>query len=179
VPNAICKPCRQRRRNAGSPIETTDMNRRPEPGEQAWSWRGRIDVLITTWHSQRSPATGYLPLRFMPIDRIRHLAPLALTRHCCRAGRTGGGNWRCSSVPAMFGNALRTATAVPSMQWSAIPSARAEVRVHGIVEAIFLQSVRTSIALNALKARCRALAFRHQYRQQESIRIVETIPRSA
>ena len=63
------------------PFETTDYDRLPALVEQAWGWRGRIDLLINNAGiSQRSLALDTSLQVYRQLMEVDYLAPVALTQ---------------------------------------------------------------------------------------------------
>ena len=91
-------------------FETTDYERLPDLVEQAWNWRGRIDLLINNAGiSQRSLALDTSFDVYRQLIEVDYLAPLALTQQVLpRMVEQGGGQLAIVSSVA----------AVPSMPWS-------------------------------------------------------------
>lgn len=139
------------------PFESTDYARLPALVEQAWAWRGRIDLLVNNAGiSQRSLAldTGFEVYR--QLVEVDYLAPLALTQALLpRLVAQGGGQLAVvSSVAGKVGTALRTGyCGAKHAVVGYFEALRAEVEAaYGIgVSVILPGSVRTAIALNALE----------------------------
>jgi len=139
------------------PFETTDYERLPELVEQAWNWRGRIDLLINNAGiSQRSLALDTSFDVYRQLIEVDYLAPLALTQHVLpRMVEQGGGQLAIvSSVAGKVGTALRTGyCGAKHAVVGYFEGLRAEVeQAYGIgVSVILPGSVRTAIAHNALQ----------------------------
>ena len=138
-------------------FETTDYERLPELVEQAWNWRGRIDLLINNAGiSQRSLALDTSFDVYRQLIEVDYLAPLALTQHVLpRMVEQGGGQLAIvSSVAGKVGTALRTGyCGAKHAVVGYFEGLRAEVeQAYGIgVSVILPGSVRTAIAHNALQ----------------------------
>jgi short-subunit dehydrogenase len=139
------------------PFETTDYDRLPGLVEQAWNWRGRIDLLINNAGiSQRSLALDTSFDVYRQLIEVDYLAPLALTQHVLpRMVEQGGGQLAIvSSVAGKVGTALRTGyCGAKHAVVGYFEGLRAEVeQAYGIgVSVILPGSVRTAIAQNALE----------------------------
>jgi dehydrogenase/reductase SDR family protein 7B len=139
------------------PFETTDYERLPELVEQAWNWRGRIDLLINNAGiSQRSLALDTSFDVYRQLIEVDYLAPLALTQHVLpRMVEQGGGQLAIvSSVAGKVGTALRTGyCGAKHAVVGYFEGLRAEVeQAYGIAVSVILPgSVRTAIAHNALE----------------------------
>ncbi|WP_339651305.1 SDR family NAD(P)-dependent oxidoreductase [Halopseudomonas pelagia] len=139
------------------PFETTDYERLPDLVEQAWSWRGRVDLLINNAGiSQRSLALDTAFEVYRRLIDVDYLAPLALTQELLpRMVEQGGGQLAVvSSVAGKVGTALRTGyCGAKHAVVGYFEALRAEVEeAYGIgVSVILPGSVRTAIALNALE----------------------------
>ena len=139
------------------PFETTDYALLPGPVETAWTWRGRIDVLINNAGiSQRSLALDTSFEVYRQLIEVDYLAPLALTQALLpRLVEQGSGQVAVvSSVAGKVGTALRTGyCGAKHAVVGYFEALRAEVEeAYGIGVSIILPgSVRTAIALNALE----------------------------
>ncbi|WP_373187373.1 SDR family NAD(P)-dependent oxidoreductase [Halopseudomonas sp.] len=139
------------------PFETTDYARLPELVEQAWSWRGRVDLLINNAGiSQRSLALDTSFSVYRQLIEVDYLAPLALTQELLpRMVEQGSGQVAVvSSVAGKVGTALRTGyCGAKHAVVGYFEALRAEVEeAYGIGVSIILPgSVRTDIARNALE----------------------------
>ncbi|PKM31077.1 MAG: short-chain dehydrogenase [Gammaproteobacteria bacterium HGW-Gammaproteobacteria-11] len=139
------------------PFETTDYALLPGLVEQAWTWRGRIDVLINNAGiSQRSLALDTSFEVYRQLIEVDYLAPLALTQALLpRLVEQGSGQLAVvSSVAGKVGTALRTGyCGAKHAVVGYFEALRAEVEeAYGIGVSIILPgSVRTAIALNALE----------------------------
>ena len=93
------------------PFETTDYDRLPALVEQAWGWRGRIDLLINNAGiSQRSLALDTSLQVYRQLMEVDYLAPVALTQLLLpRLVEQGSGQLAVvSSVAGKLGAPLRT-----------------------------------------------------------------------
>lgn len=139
------------------PFETTDYARINDLVEQAWGWRGRIDLLVNNAGiSQRSLALDTSFDVYRHLIEVDYLAPLALTQALLpRMVEQGGGQLAVvSSVAGKVGTALRTGyCGAKHAVVGYFEALRAEVELsYGIGVSIILPgSVRTSIAVNALE----------------------------
>ena len=139
------------------PFETTEYDRLPALVEQAWNWRGRIDVLINNAGiSQRSLALDTSFDVYRKLVEVDYLAPLALTQALLpRMVEQGGGQLAIvSSVAGKVGTALRTGyCGAKHAVVGYFEALRAEVEAaYGIgVSVILPGSVGTAIAQNALE----------------------------
>ncbi|SDS07395.1 NADP-dependent 3-hydroxy acid dehydrogenase YdfG [Halopseudomonas xinjiangensis] len=138
-------------------FDTTDYDRLPALVEQAWSWRGRVDVLINNAGiSQRSLALDTSLDVYRQLIEVDYMAPLALTQALLpRLVEQGGGQLAVvSSVAGKVGTALRTGyCGAKHAVVGYFEALRAEVEeAYGIgVSIIIPGSVRTDIAKNALE----------------------------
>ncbi|GGC90837.1 SDR family NAD(P)-dependent oxidoreductase [Halopseudomonas salina] len=139
------------------PFETTEYDSLPDLVEQAWTWRGRIDLLINNAGiSQRSLALDTSFDVYRQLMEVDYLAPLALTQALLpRMVEQGSGQLAVvSSVAGKVGTALRTGyCGAKHGVVGYFEALRAEVEdAYGIGVSIILPgSVRTSIATNALE----------------------------
>lgn len=139
------------------PFETTDYARLPELVEQAWGWRGRIDLLINNAGiSQRSLAMDTSMDVYRQLIEVDYLAPVALTQALLpRLAEQGSGQLAIvSSVAGKVGVSLRTGyCGAKHAVVGYFEALRAEVEQgYGIgVSVILPGSVRTAIAQNALE----------------------------
>lgn len=139
------------------PFDTTDYDRLPALVEQAWNWRGRIDLLINNAGiSQRSLALDTSLEVYRQLIEVDYMAPLALTQTVLpRLVEQGGGQLAVvSSVAGKVGTALRTGyCGAKHAVVGYFEALRAEVEeAYGIgVSIIIPGSVRTDIAKNALE----------------------------
>lgn len=138
-------------------FEATDYDRLPDVVEQAWNWRGRVDLLINNAGiSQRSLALDTSLDVYRQLMEVDYLAPLALTQTLLpRMVEQGGGQLAVvSSVAGKVGTALRTGyCGAKHAVVGYFEGIRAEVEeAYGIGVSIILPgSVRTAIAKNALE----------------------------
>lgn len=139
------------------PFDTTDYDRLPALVEQAWNWRGRIDLLINNAGiSQRSLALDTSLDVYRQLIEVDYMAPLALTQAVLpRMVEQGGGQLAVvSSVAGKVGTALRTGyCGAKHAVVGYFEALRAEVeQAYGIgVSVILPGSIRTAIAQNALE----------------------------
>lgn len=139
------------------PFETTDYDRLPALVEQAWGWRGRIDLLINNAGiSQRSLALDTSLKVYRQLIEVDYMAPLALTQALLpRLVEQGSGQLAVvSSVAGKVGTALRTGyCGAKHAVVGYFEALRAEVEeAYGVgVSIIIPGSVRTDIAKNALE----------------------------
>lgn len=139
------------------PFETTDYDRLPAIVEQAWDWRGRIDLLINNAGiSQRSLALDTSLQVYRQLMEVDYLAPVALTQLLLpRLVEQGSGQLAVvSSVAGKLGAPLRTGyCGAKHAVVGYFEALRAEVeQAYGIgVSVIIPGSVRTAIAANALE----------------------------
>ncbi len=138
-------------------FDTTDYERLPAMVEQAWNWRGRIDLLINNAGiSQRSLALDTSLDVYRQLIEVDYMAPLALTQAVLPrlVGQGGGQLAVVSSVAGKVGTALRTGyCGAKHAVVGYFEALRAEVEeAYGIgVSVIIPGSVRTDIAKNALE----------------------------
>lgn len=139
------------------PFETTDYERLPALVEQAWNWRGGIDVLINNAGiSQRSLALDTSFEVYRQLIEVDYLAPVALTQNLLpRMVAHGGGQLAIvSSVAGKLGAPMRTGyCGAKHAVVGYFEALRAEVeQAYGISVSVILPgSVRTDIAKNALE----------------------------
>ena len=139
------------------PFETTDYDRLPALVEQAWGWRGRIDLLINNAGiSQRSLALDTSLQVYRQLMEVDYLAPVALTQLLLpRLVEQGSGQLAVvSSVAGKLGAPLRTGyCGAKHAVVGYFEALRAEVeQAYGIgVSVIIPGSVCTAIAANALE----------------------------
>lgn len=139
------------------PFETTDYAALPGLVEQAWAWRGGVDLLINNAGiSQRSLAeeTGFeVYQRIVDVDL---LAPIALTQALLprMVARKAGRLAFVSSIAGKVGVPMRTAYSAAKFGLIGYADAlRAELSIHGIqVHTIVPGSIRTNVSRNALTA---------------------------
>lgn len=140
------------------PFEATDFGYLPAVVEQAWAWKGWVDLLINcAGVSQRSQAIHTSLEVYRRLMEIDYLAPVALTQLLmrrmvdCRAGHIAA----VSSVAGKVGVPLRTGyCGAKHALVGYFDALRAEVEAaYGIRVSVILPGpVRTAIALNALSA---------------------------
>ncbi|WP_435605915.1 SDR family NAD(P)-dependent oxidoreductase [Pseudomonas knackmussii] len=139
------------------PFESTDYARLPALVEQAWAWRGRIDLLVNNAGvSQRSLALDTDLAVYRQLMEVDYLAPVALTQALLpRLVEQGGGQLAVvSSVAGKVGAPLRTGyCGAKHAVVGYFEALRAEVEAaYGIgVSVILPGSVRTAIAQNSLE----------------------------
>lgn len=139
------------------PFETTDYDRLPALVEQAWNWRGAVDVLINNAGiSQRSLALDTSFDVYRQLIEVDYLAPVALTQNLLpRMVENGGGQLAVvSSVAGKLGAPMRTGyCGAKHAVVGYFEALRAEVQeAYGISVSVILPgSVRTDIAKNALE----------------------------
>lgn len=139
------------------PFETTEYQQLPALVEQAWNWRGRVDLLINNAGiSQRSLALDTSLDVYRQLIEVDYMAPVALTQALLpRLVEQGGGQLAVvSSVAGKVGTALRTGyCGAKHAVVGYFEALRAEVEeAYGIgVSIIIPGSVRTDIARNALE----------------------------
>lgn len=139
------------------PFESTDYERIPALVEQAWAWRGHIDLLVNNAGvSQRSLALDTDLAVYRQLMEVDYLAPVALTQALLpRLVRQGGGQLAVvSSVAGKVGAPLRTGyCGAKHAVVGYFEALRAEVEAaYGIgVSVILPGSVRTAIAQNSLE----------------------------
>ncbi|MEL6366189.1 MAG: SDR family NAD(P)-dependent oxidoreductase [Pseudomonadota bacterium] len=140
------------------PFESTDYNALPARVSDAWSWKGRVDVLVNNAGvSQRSLAIETAPEVYRDLIDIDLIAPIWLTQlqlpHMVEAG--GGRIVAISSVAGRIGAPLRTAyCAAKHGLIGYMDALRAEVdALHNIkVTNVLPGSVATNVSRNALTA---------------------------
>lgn len=139
------------------PFETTEYERLSALVEQAWDWRGRIDLLINNAGiSQRSLALDTSLDVYRQLMEVDYMAPVALTQALLpRLVEQDGGQLAVvSSIAGKVGTALRTGyCGAKHAVVGYFEALRAEVEeAYGIgVSIIIPGSVRTDIARNALE----------------------------
>lgn len=139
------------------PFESTDYDRLPALVEQAWAWRGRVDLLVNNAGvSQRSLALDTDLAVYRQLMEVDYLAPVALTQALLpRLVEQGGGQLAVvSSVAGKVGAPLRTGyCGAKHAVVGYFEALRAEVEAaYGIgVSVILPGSVRTAIAQNSLE----------------------------
>ncbi|WP_116422549.1 SDR family NAD(P)-dependent oxidoreductase [Pseudomonas citronellolis] len=139
------------------PFESTDYERLPALVEQAWAWRGRIDLLVNNAGvSQRSLALDTGLAVYRQLMEVDYLAPVALTQALLPrlVEQRGGQLAVVSSVAGKVGAPLRTGyCGAKHAVVGYFEALRAEVEAaYGIgVSVILPGSVRTAIALNSLE----------------------------
>ncbi|MFZ6649658.1 SDR family NAD(P)-dependent oxidoreductase [Undibacterium sp. TJN25] len=138
------------------PFETTDYDALPQYVEQAWGWRGKIDVLINNAGvSQRSLALDTKLDVYRQLIEVDYLAPLALTQLVLprMVEQRSGHVAVISSVAGKVGTPLRTGyCGAKHAVIGYFDGLRAEVEAaYGIKVSVILPgSVQTSVAVNAL-----------------------------
>ncbi|HTD02738.1 SDR family NAD(P)-dependent oxidoreductase [Undibacterium sp.] len=138
------------------PFETTDYDALPQVVEQAWAWRGRIDVLINNAGvSQRSLALDTRLEVYRQLIEVDYLAPLALTQLVVprMVERRTGHIAVISSVAGKVGTPLRSGyCGAKHAVVGYFDALRGEIeQAYGIrVSVILPGSVQTSVAVNAL-----------------------------
>lgn len=139
------------------PFEAADRDAVPEVVEQAWAWRGGVDVLVNNAGiSQRSLAIDTAPEVYERIVEIDLLAPIRLTQALLplMAERRSGHVVAISSVAGRLGPVLRTAYAAAKHGLIGYCDAlRAEVETAYCIRVttVLPGSVRTRVAENALQ----------------------------
>ncbi|WP_324710504.1 SDR family NAD(P)-dependent oxidoreductase [Pseudomonas citronellolis] len=139
------------------PFESTDYERLPALVEQAWAWRGRIDLLVNNAGvSQRSLALDTGLAVYRQLMEVDYLAPVALTQALLPrlVEQRGGQLAVVSSVAGKVGAPLRTGyCGAKHAVVGYFEALRAEVEAaYGIgISVILPGSVRTAIALNSLE----------------------------
>lgn len=139
------------------PFEVTDYAALPALTEQAWAWRGRVDVLVNNAGiSQRSLAIDTDLGVYEKIIAVDLLAPIALTQaNLPRMVAVGGGRIvGISSIAGIIGPPLRSAySAAKAGLIGYLDSVRTETAHQGIhVHVIAPGSIRTNVSRNALNA---------------------------
>lgn len=140
------------------PFETTDFKALDSVVERAWSWQGRVDVLINNAGvSQRSIAIETQPEVYQRMLDIDLLAPIWLTQlQLNRMAAAGGAHIvAISSLAGRIGAPLRTAyCAAKHGLIGYMDALRCEVEVaHNIkVTNVLPGSVATDVSRNALTA---------------------------
>ena len=140
------------------PFETTDIDALPAIVERADGWRGRIDVLVNNAGiSQRSLALDTGLEIYRRIFEVDVFAPLALTQLVLprMVARRAGDIVVVSSIAGKLGTPLRTAyCAAKHALVGYCDALRGEMEeAYGVrVTTVLPGSVRTQIAVNALKA---------------------------
>ncbi|MDF3935621.1 SDR family NAD(P)-dependent oxidoreductase [Pseudomonas citronellolis] len=139
------------------PFESTDYERLPALVEQAWAWRGRVDLLVNNAGvSQRSLALDTDLAVYRQLMEVDYLAPVALTQALLpRLVAQGSGQLAVvSSVAGKVGAPLRTGyCGAKHAVVGYFEALRAEVEAaYGIgVSVVLPGSVRTAIAQNSLE----------------------------
>ncbi len=140
------------------PFEATDFDALPDVTERAWAWRDRIDLLVNNAGiSQRSLALQTDFAVYRHLMEVDFFAPVRLTQLVLprMVDRHAGHIAIVSSVAGKIGVPLRTGyCAAKHACVGYFDALRAEIETaHGIgVSVILPGSVRTSIAINALRA---------------------------
>ena len=140
------------------PFETTDFGALENIVEQAWAWKGRVDVLVNNAGvSQRSLAIHTKPQVYTDLINIDLVAPIWLTQlQLPRMVEAGGAHIiAISSVAGRFGPPLRTAYAAAKHGLIGYMDAlRTEVQTrHNInVTNVLPGSVATNVSRNAFTA---------------------------
>lgn len=138
------------------PFEATDWDRLAAVVEEAWAWKGRVDLLVNNAGvSQRSLAVDTAPEVYRDLIDIDLLAPIWLTQlQLSRMVEAGGAHIvAISSLAGRFGAPLRTAySAAKHGLIGYMDALRAESETaHGIrVTNVLPGSVATDVARNAL-----------------------------
>ena len=138
------------------PFEATDYSRLDSLVEQAWGWRGGVDVLVNNAGiSQRSLAIDTGMDVYRRIMEVDFFAPVALTQALLprMVARQSGHVAAVSSVAGKIGSPLRSGySAAKHALIGYCDALRAEVeQAYGIrVTTILPGSVRTQVAVNAL-----------------------------
>lgn len=140
------------------PFDVIDYDNLSKYAEKAWTWKGRIDVLVNNAGiSQRSLAVHTQPDVYTDLINVDLIAPIWLTQLTLKymvAAKTGH-IVAISSVAGRIGAPLRTAySAAKHGLIGYMDSLRAEVEIpHNIsVTNILPGSVATNVAKNALTA---------------------------
>jgi short-subunit dehydrogenase len=140
------------------PFEATDWSALAGVVDQAWAWRGGIDVLVNNAGiSQRSLAVDTRPEVYRALIETDLLAPIWLTQLLVplMAERRAGHVVGISSVAGRLGTVLRTGyCAAKHGLIGYLDALRAEVeQAYGVrVTTVLPGSVRTQVAANALQA---------------------------
>lgn len=138
------------------PFEVTHFDILENKVAEAWSWKGRVDILINNAGvSQRSLAIDTEPQVYTDLIDIDLVAPIWLTQLQLRKMADAGGAHivAISSVAGRFGPPLRTAYAAAKHGLIGyMDSLRSEVETeHGIyVTNVLPGSVSTDISRNAM-----------------------------
>lgn len=137
------------------PFETTDYSALSAIVEEAWGWRGAIDLVINNAGiSQRSLAEETAFEVYERIVAVDLLAPIALTQALLprMIARKSGRLAFVSSIAGKVGVPMRTAyCAAKAGILGYADAVRTEVGVHGIaVHGIVPGSIRTNVSRNAL-----------------------------
>lgn len=138
------------------PFDTTDYAALPEVVQQAWDWRGHVDVLLNNAGvSQRSLALDTHFDVYRALIEVDYLAPVALTQLVLprMVARRAGQLAVVSSVAGKVGTPLRTGyCGAKHAVIGYFDALRAEVeQAYGIgVSVILPGSVQTNVAVNAL-----------------------------
>lgn len=139
------------------PFEATDYDVLPEKVNEAWTWKGHVDMLINNAGvSQRSLVVDTDMAVFRKLLEIDLFAPVALTKEILpkMLGRGEGHIAVVSSVAGKIGVPARTGycTAKHGLQ-GFFDALRAETAANGLrVTLITPGFIRTNIAKNALTA---------------------------
>jgi short-subunit dehydrogenase len=140
------------------PFEATAFDALPSVVEQAFGWRGHVDLLVNNAGiSQRSLALDTSLDVYRQLIEVDYLAPVALTQQVLprMVARRSGHIVVISSVAGKVGAPLRTGyCGAKHAVVGYFDALRAEVeRAYGIrVSVVLPGSVRTAIAVNALTA---------------------------
>lgn len=140
------------------PFEVTDYDHLPPIVDQAWAWKGRVDIMVNNAGiSQRSLAIQTEPDVYAKLINIDLIAPIWLTQlQLQRMADAGGGNIvAISSVAGRFGAPLRTGyCAAKHGLIGYMDALRTEVsNTHNIhVTNVLPGSVSTNVSRNALTA---------------------------
>ena len=140
------------------PFEVTDYDVLAEKVDEAWAWKGRVDVLVNNAGiSQRCLAIDAKPEVYTDLINVDLIAPIWLTQlQLARMAEAGGGHIvAISSVAGRIGAPLRTAYSAAKFGLIGYMDAlRTEIdRTHNIkVTNILPGSVATDVSRNALTA---------------------------
>ncbi|KHS48645.1 SDR family NAD(P)-dependent oxidoreductase [Novosphingobium subterraneum] len=139
------------------PFEATDYAAAARAADQAWGWKGRVDMLVNNAGiSQRSLAVDTAFPVYERIVAVDLLAPIALTQALLprMAERKSGRIVMVSSIAGKVGSPLRTGYSAAKFGLFGYSDAlRAEVAGLGIkVHVIAPGSIRTDVSRNAITA---------------------------